>query len=79
MTKQRAQEIKTTLLDPIDQCKCIPRDSIDTFFQMYNTEVSPGRFDHMPCSSCNQKLWAEMVEQTKNVVNAALQPKKQKQ
>ena len=69
MTNNRAQYIKDNYLDKMTHR--ISGSIAEEFFQVYNTEVNPGRFKEMPCG-CSPTTWKNMISETASMVDRVL-------
>jgi hypothetical protein len=73
MTKERALEIKETMLSQMTYR--ISGRLAEEFYQVYNTEINPARYRVMPCT-CDPSTWKQMINETKAFIDNVIEKKK---
>ena len=80
MNYSRAKEIQDTILSQVSHR--ISGRMAEELYQIYNTEVNPGRYKVIPCT-CSPTIWKQMISETSALVTRVIEawqaePKKQK-
>lgn len=78
MKQERAKYIKEEMLSQMKHR--IAGRMAEELYQVYNTEINPGRYRAMPCT-CSPQPWKDMISETTAFVDRVLnawEDKKQK-